>query len=85
MAKHGDAFFIKGWSKCAEHIATYYPDIDPVFIMEPQEKARFLRWKKKAKSLGIQVKDFPTDDSAFDFKSGDDDDDDTDDAGALIS
>lgn len=52
-----------------------YPDIDPVSIIEPQERARYLRRKKKAESQGIQVEELPADDSASDFGFDDDDDD----------
>lgn len=73
MVDHGDSLFIRG-SQCAEHITTLYPDIDPILVMEPQDKTRFLKRKKKAESQRILVEELPTDDSASDFGSGDDDD-----------
>lgn len=75
MIEHDDPLFLGGWHKCVKHVTNIYPSIHPAFIMEAEEKARLLRKRKKANSLGIHLKDLDKDDSASDFGSDDDDND----------
>ena len=79
MSEHGDVLFIGGWRKCMEHTLAEYPDLDPIRLMDPQERARHERRLKKATAQSISIEELDPNDEALDFQSDNDADDDDDD------